>query len=234
MEVVKTNTQAGYSFYLDGWRLPVTPGKLTTKVKGKNKTYDLVDGGEYNVLHGVGLSEFEFDMLLPMQDGYPFAFYPSGFELPDMYLRRLGKIASEKKPVAFDIVRVRYGTAGRAMTAKLLYNQSLRVSLESYTIKEDAAVGEDITVSVKLKAYTNYGTKIVRILGDGGTAVVETARETSNAPPSPKTYTVKDGDTLWGIAKYYTGDGARYTEIKAANHLTKTAVAVGQELILPW
>ena len=234
MEIVKTNTQAGYSFYLDGWRLPVTPGKLTTKVKGKNKTYDLADGGEYNVLNDAGLSEFEFDMLLPMHDNYPFAFYPDGLAMPDTYLLRLGKIISDKKPVAFDIIRIRYGTVGRAMTAKLLYNQSLRVSLESYTIKEDAASGPDITVSVKLKSYADYGTKNVRVLGDGSVATAETARETSNAPAVPKTYTVKSVDTLWSIAKYYTGDGSRYTELKAANNCTGSSIEIGQELVLPW
>lgn len=234
MEIVKTNTQAGYSFYLDDWRLPVTPGKLTTKVKGKNKTYDLADGGEYNVLNDAGLSEFEFDILLPMQDNYPFAFYPDGFAMPDTYLLRLGKIMSDKKPVTLDIVRVMYSMAGRTMTAKMLYNQYLRVSLESYTIKEDAASGPDITVSVKLKLYADYGTKIVRVLGDGSVAAAETARETSNAPTVPKTYTVKSGDTLWSIAKYYTGVGSRYTELKAANNLTGSSISVGQELILPW
>lgn len=33
------------------------------------------------------------------------------------------------------------------------------------------------------------------------------------APPTPKTYTVKSGDTLWAIAKQTLGDGGRWREI---------------------
>ncbi len=33
------------------------------------------------------------------------------------------------------------------------------------------------------------------------------------APPTPKTYTVKSGDTLWAIAKKTLGDGGRWREI---------------------
>jgi len=37
------------------------------------------------------------------------------------------------------------------------------------------------------------------------------------APPTPKTYTVKSGDTLWAIAKKTLGDGNRWREIYQAN-----------------
>lgn len=35
--------------------------------------------------------------------------------------------------------------------------------------------------------------------------------------PDVRTYTVQPGDTLWGIAAAYYGDGTRYPEIAAAN-----------------
>jgi len=37
------------------------------------------------------------------------------------------------------------------------------------------------------------------------------------APPTPKTYTVKSGDSLWAIAKQTLGDGSRWREIYNAN-----------------
>ena len=40
-----------------------------------------------------------------------------------------------------------------------------------------------------------------------------TTTGTRPAPPAPKTYTVKSGDTLWAIAKQTLGDGGRWREI---------------------
>ena len=37
-----------YSFYFGSLLLPVTPQKLTTKIKGNNKTLTLVNGGDIN------------------------------------------------------------------------------------------------------------------------------------------------------------------------------------------
>lgn len=48
-----------------------------------------------------------------------------------------------------------------------------------------------------------------------------------------RTYTVKRGDTLWGIAKSQLGNGTRYTEIKTLNGLSNDAIYAGQTLRLP-
>ena len=39
-----------YSFYFGRLLLPVTPQKLTTKIKGNNKTLTLVNEGDINFL----------------------------------------------------------------------------------------------------------------------------------------------------------------------------------------
>jgi len=46
-------------------------------------------------------------------------------------------------------------------------------------------------------------------------------------------YTVKDGDTLYSIAKKFLGDGNRYTEIKTLNKLTSDTITPGQKLKIP-
>jgi GH25 family lysozyme M1 (1,4-beta-N-acetylmuramidase) len=43
-------------------------------------------------------------------------------------------------------------------------------------------------------------------------------------------YTVKSGDTLWGIAEKYLGSGNKYTEIKIKNGLTSDTIYPGQKL----
>ena len=62
-----------YSFYFGSLLLPVTPQKLTTKIKGNNKTLTLVNEGDINFLRSPGLTEISFDVVLPMLGQYSFA-----------------------------------------------------------------------------------------------------------------------------------------------------------------
>lgn len=48
-----------------------------------------------------------------------------------------------------------------------------------------------------------------------------------------KTYTVKNGDSLWTIAAKQLGNGSRYKEIKSLNGLTSDTIHAGQVLKLP-
>lgn len=62
--------------------------------------------------------------------------------------------------------------------------------------------------------------------------------EESDPQPTPApipvgTYTVKDGDSLWGIAERFLGSGLKYPEIMAANGLKSSLIYVGQVLRIP-
>lgn len=48
-----------------------------------------------------------------------------------------------------------------------------------------------------------------------------------------RTYTVKQGDSLWAIADKQLGDGSRYNEIKTLNGLKSNVINKGQVLKLP-
>ena len=74
-----------YTMYLNGVQMPVTPSKLTVKIKGQNKTLNLVNDGEINFLRSPGLTEITVEVLLPMLQAYHFASYPSGYQPPDYY-----------------------------------------------------------------------------------------------------------------------------------------------------
>ena len=63
-------------------------------------------------------------------------------------------------------------------------------------------------------------------------ALLDTEQQETTAPAENK-YTVKRGDTLWGIAKAHLGKGARYTEIVKLNGLKTSTIYAGQVLKLP-
>ena len=218
-----------YSFFFDDMHLPVTPSKLSVKIKGNNKTLTLVNEGDINFLRSPGLTEISFEMLLPMLEQYSFA---SEYHQPDYYLGILENYVAEKKPFRFIVSRV-------SPSGDKLYDTNIKVSLEDYTVSEDATDGFDVTVSINLKQYIDYATKKVTVTkpdnSSKSTLKTEKPRETSGKPTA-KTYTVKSGDCLWTIAKKYYGNGAQYMKIYNANKdkmSNPNMIYVGQVLTIP-
>lgn len=205
-----------YNFYIDGVQLPIAPSKLQTKISNKNKTIMLINEGEINLLKQPGLTEIEFDVIIP-QVNYPFATYVNGFKPASYFLDKFEQLKTSMKPFQFIVSRVSPG-------GKLLFDTNIKVSLEDYAITEDAKNGLDLVVQIKLKQYKDYGTKTVVVktvsLSNQSASKVTTVSTTKTrevSKPIPKTYKVVKGDTLWGICKKYLGNGSKYPEIAKLN-----------------
>lgn len=218
-----------YSFFIDGMELPIAPQKLTVKIKGNNKTLTLINEGDINFLRAPGLTEITFDAVLPMLGQYSFA---NGYRRPDSYLSKLESLMTDKEPFRFLVSRA-------SPSGRLLYDTNMKVSLENYTVTEDATKGPDVTVSITLKQYISYSTKTVTVVKPKPekkpVVQQQKKRETSSAP-KVKTYTVKSGDCLWNIAKKYYGNGAQYTKIYNANKgkiKNPNLIYPGQVLTIP-
>ena len=200
-----------YVFYLDDMMLPIPPESLTLKVGNQNKTVNLINTGEVNILKQPSLTEIEFDARLPNVP-YPFAAYENGFQRADTYLEVLEKCKTEKKKFQFIVSRELPG-------GDVLFDTNIKVSLEEYQIKEDAVEGFDVTVSIKLKQYKPYGTQKIKVstnTSSGKTTVKKTKKRTVTKKKAT-TYTVKRGDCLWNIAKKIYGDGTKWRKIYNAN-----------------
>lgn len=196
----------GYDVYLCGERMPITPSKLNLKIKGQNSTVKLINDGEAVVLKKPGLTEIDVEFVLPMVQSYSGA---ASFKPPEYYLELLGAYMEECTPTQFIVSR--YSPQG-----KRLFDTNLKVSIEDYTVSEDASAGFDITVAVRLKQFIAVTTKIVSVVEELNTATVQNSREEPAEPPKT-TYTVVKGDCLWAIAKTYMGDGSKYPQLYTAN-----------------
>lgn len=218
-----------YLFYIDKMLLPIAPSQVDITIENKNDTMVLINDGEINILKKAGLTDIAFDMLLP-NVRYSFGNYENGFKSADVYLDKLEKLKLDLKPFQFIMTR-KFPKGGS------LNNTNIKVSLEDYKIKEDSTQGFDLVVTVKLKQYKEYGTKIPTITEEDGETIVsvEEKRETVNSPEPIATekHTVVKGDTLWAIAKKYYGDGSKYPLIANSNKIANpNLIQVGQVLTI--
>ena len=217
-----------YILNMDGTDYPITPSKIQTTIKNQNKTINIINENEINILKAQGLTEFEFDLLLPSVQ-YPFAIYPNNtFRLPEYYLNKLKEMKTNKKNFRFMLKR-------QLPTGTTIFDTDFDVSLEDYRITDDVQNGFDILVNIKLKEYKAYGVKnyTIKENTDGTkTATVEKTR-TAQAAPSSKTHTVVKGDTLRKIAKKYYGNSSEYKTIVAKNKIKNpNLIYPGQVFIL--
>lgn len=209
-----------YKFYFDKILLPVSPSKMTTKISNKNRTITTINDGEVSILKAPGLTEITFDLLLPNVE-YPFAVYKNKFRKAKYYLDKFEIYKTTKTPFQFIVSR-------KFPDGSKLFNTNIKVSLEDYSVVEDAGNGFDVTVSIKLKQYKPFATKIIQLPVAVPIAAVPAAQKAVTVPakkvtppPVKKTsispYTVKSGDCLWNICKRFLGDGSKYPQIAKLN-----------------
>ena len=202
-----------YYFYLGNVLLPISPSKIELKISNNNKTYNLINYSQINVLKNPGLSSLEFEVVLP-NTKYPFAMYKNNFQNAKYYLGVLENLKVNRSAFQFIVVR-------KFPNGKDIFNTNIKVALEEYTITDTTEEGFDTKVKIKLKQYKEYSTKKVQVTikqyRPPAVTRTVTTNNTAVAKPSGQNYTVKRGDCLWNIAKRFYGNGAKYTTIYNAN-----------------
>ncbi|ABX43311.1 LysM peptidoglycan-binding domain-containing protein [Lachnoclostridium phytofermentans] len=207
-----------YKVYLWDMLLPITPSKIVTKINNQNKTLTLLNGQEINLVKSPGLTDINFQMILP---GNKYPFVIGSYKSPNWYLNRLQELKVNKFYTTLLV--------SREIKGREWFKQEMDVTLEDYSITEDSKNGFDLVVDVKLKQYIDYGVKYV-ILENVKDGVVE-KKTRSSSKTIPKTYTVANGDTLWAIAKKLLGDGSKCWNLAKLNNIKNpNIIFVGQVL----
>lgn len=222
-----------YEVYLDDIRLPIPPEKIPISYPGQNKTANLINGEEINLVRPAGLAEISLDVVFPQMD-YPAAVWDGSVDNAEDFLDHLQDLKESKTPFEFIVIR---DGPGRFSS----FDTNLDVTLEDYKVSDDVKEGLDLTVSISLKEYRNYGTKIMNFVlveDQGGTvqAAEESGTERQGEPENAGSYTVVSGDSLWKIAKQLLGNGNRWQELYDLNRdkiSNPNLIHPGQVLTIP-
>lgn len=195
--------------------LPVTPASYTREHANRVETIQLDQLGEINLPGGALMGSCTLsDVLLPARI-YSFC-NPGAVANPYIYLEQL-----ERWSDAGTVVR--WLVSGTPTNAQVL--------LESISYGERDGTN-DLYATIILRQYRKPETPVLAISGGGA----ETARSTATGAAQVRTYTIRAGDTLWGIAQKYYGSGSCYTRLAAANSgviKNPNLIYPGQTIIIP-
>lgn len=196
----------------DGSRfeLAVNPREISVTQDSKDKVIDLLNVGEVNVpgnrgLVKVALATFLPDVGSPFYTGTP----------PETVIQAVKKAKNGKKALRIIISGTDVNTLFTVASMNETYKEGQADIYISWSFVEsrDLNTGQ---VASWVKRYTDTGL---------------CNRNTGNTVP--KAVTVKSGDTLWGLARRYYDDGARWKDIADANGLSKDQVSAGMRLVMP-
>ena len=145
----------------------------------------------------------------------------------DYYLNYFNDVFRNNKVVVFTVWRTDIGgkrdmgSEGIDISGDGIIT-SKAVTIESYSINEEASKGLDMEIDLELQEYVGYGTYTAKYTENTETGTVtaatEKTRETDNKE-IPATYTVKSGDCLINICKSQLGDANKWKEIAELNEL---------------
>lgn len=206
------------------YKLPVNPEEIKRTRDLNVETYQVLGTGQVSVPSYCELEEYSFEAEFPSQD-YQYV-EPGARSDADYYEKMFKKAQKNKKPIRF--------IASNDITDDI----SVRVLVKSVEVIEKAGEEGDKYISLTLMEYKGASKRYIAVQTPTATVKQEdTATNSEAVNPAVtdnKTHTVQSGDTLWGIAKKYYGNGAQYPKIASANSIVNpNIIHVGQVLSIP-
>lgn len=167
--------------------LPVNPSVLATSIPGANETVEVVGLGQIVVPRKPNLKT------IPIESFFD----------DDSYTDFLKDAFTKKKTLRLVVTGMEF--------------KSMRVVIQNFNYEKRAGEENDTYYNFDLIEYVPYGATLLQILPTGNAAPPTTNRPNENKPATPRTHTVKSGESPWSITQKYTGNGSRYNEFLEAN-----------------
>lgn len=178
--------------------LAVNPGEVSVTEESNHKTVDLLNVGTVAAAGNRGLIKTSIETFLPAKNS---PFYKG--KSPGSLLQLIKKWKNGKKPVRIII-------SGTGINTMFLVD----------SIKESYKEGQkDINISWSFIEYRKLNIPVVAMMNTQNTEGTG-LQERSGGSPVPKSATVKKGDTLWGYAVKFYGNGQEWSRIAQANGIS--------------
>jgi LysM repeat protein len=207
------------------YKLPVNPEEIKRSRNLNIETYQVLGTGQVSIPTYYELEQYSFEAEFPSQE---YHYLESGAKADaDYYEKMFRKAQKNKKVIRF--------IASNGITDDI----SIKVLVKSVSVTEKAGEEGDKYISLTLMEYKAPGKRYVAVTTPTAAVKQEDTSSTATATENPavtegKTHTVQSGDTLWGLAKKYYGDGSQYPKIASANSIANpNVISVGQVLMIP-
>ncbi len=216
-----------YYFFLGDIMLPVPPDKMTLKIQNKNKTINLINEGEVNIIKSPGLTEISFDARLPSVN-YPFANYDTSlsdslgssllgssfsFKKAEFFMSSFREMKVTKSPFRLIIARM-------TPQFQMLSDTNVLVTLEEYNNNEDAKNGFDVIAPLRFKQYRHFGTKeLVKTTNANGEEVYTVKENRLSTKQVPRVYQIRNEQSIWEVCKRVSGGSLNWRTIAGLNGL---------------
>ena len=210
-------------FYLTDTRnqriqLPLPPERITANTGARVISFETIALGEIAIPKGKRVARISWDGIFP---GEP--------------RRALGIFSAWTEPAALVDILQRWRDSGEKL--RLLVTETplnLDVYIDSF---DHSYAGGHGDISYRLELVQARSLAVGPENEVQVQRVAVSAARSRPAPPPPRTYVVKPGDTLWGIAKMLLQNGARWREIYDLNRNVigpdPNLIRPGQSLRIP-
>jgi len=179
--------------------LPINPKTVDFVDTHLNERITLLNIGEVSLKGNRGLITTNLSSFFP---GTSSPFYKYAKRTPRGYQTLLQKWKNDNM-----IVRV--------IVSDMKINLAMMIDKVTFSLDEGSG---DLKYSIDLSEYKTLNVPAVNLtVSVKSNGLQDRPDTTTGEVPSGKTHTVKQGDTLWAIAKTYYGNGALYTKIHEAN-----------------
>lgn len=211
INVYLVNQAESFTFHF-----PVNPFNLEIDHEKKYSTVEIVDVGEVDVPDkGTKIEKISFDTFFPVEYDESYCTHKD-IPNPQGVMIMLNKWMKQQAPL-------------RLIIDDSAVNEL--VIIDTMPEKENAGEPGDKYVTMNFRTYNEMKVEMVKPVDS--TITPTTTLKSNRSEPAKddsKTYIVKEGDTLWGISKWWWADGSKWPDLYNKN---KSVIGSNPNLIYP-